>query len=308
MRFPALFINHGGGPLPLLGQQPKIVSQLQLVTKKYLPIKPDAIVVFSAHYEANPIQITSAAQPGMIYDYYGFPPETYKYKYDAPGSPSLAQKIQSLLATKGIKSELNHQRGYDHGVYVPLMIMYPAADIPVVVVSLHPSLSAEYHIQIGAALSPLRDNENILLLGSGYTYHNMEGFFHPSTTTYTASTKLNEWLKGILLSSSSTTSRLSYDDKMKQLQSWDTITAPYGRLCHPREEHLLPLFIIAATSSNSTASTSTTCNATLSSEISDSSITPSDQRQQQSNGKTEVVYEQSSGNGDHAITSFIFYE
>lgn len=309
MRFPALFINHGGGPLPLLGQQPGIVSQLQLLvsSNKYIPTKPDAIVVVSAHYEANPIQITSGLQPNMIYDYYGFPKESYKFQYNAPGSPKVAQAIQSLLTKNSIPCQLNPTRGYDHGVYVPLMIMYPDANIPVVVVSLHTSLSAQYHIEIGKALAPLRD-QNILLLGSGYTYHNMEGVFHPSPKTYTASTKFNDWLKEVLLSTT-----LSYDERMKLLQSWESKTAPYGRLCHPREEHLLPLLVIAGTA---TTTSDTTYPTTGPNNINDSDdndtkecvvTLTSDNKQQQGISKTELFYSETSGDGQHAISSYIFY-
>ena len=125
MRFPAVFVNHGGGPLPLLGQQPSLVQNMKDIVQKYLPTAPKAIVVLSAHWESNPIQITSAERPSMYYDYYGFPPETYKYQYPAPGSPDLARRIQNLLAQQGLKSELDDSRGFDHGVFIPLMMMYP---------------------------------------------------------------------------------------------------------------------------------------------------------------------------------------
>jgi 4,5-DOPA dioxygenase extradiol len=265
--FPSIFINHGGGPLPLLGQQPEVVTQLTQITTKWLKdSKPDAIVVFSAHWESDPIQITSSIKPKMLFDYHGFPPESYKYEYPAPGSPELAQKIQNLLHTNGLKSELNDKRGYDHGVFIPLMVMYPDADIPVVAVSLHSSLSADTNIQIGKALAPLR-KENILLLGSGYTYHNMQGFFHPSSSTYAASSAFNTWLKETITSNSS--------DRLVKLQNWDK--APGARECHPREEHLIPLLMIAATASPDTD-------------------TP-----------PEIIYETESGNGSYATSSFYFY-
>jgi 4,5-DOPA dioxygenase extradiol len=265
--FPSIFINHGGGPMPLLGQQPEVVSQLKQVTTKWLKgAKPDAIVVFSAHWESDPIQITSSIKPTMLYDYSGFPPETYKYQYPAPGSPVLAQKIQNLLLANGLKSELNATRGYDHGVFIPLMVMYPNADIPVVAVSLHKSLSAEINIQIGKALAPLR-KENILLLGSGYTFHNMQSFFSPSSATYAASSAFNTWLKETIVGNSSV-------DRLLKLQNWDK--APSARECHPREEHLLPLLIVAATASPET------------------DIPP------------EIMEETKSGNGNHETSSFYF--
>lgn len=239
MRFPSVFVNHGGGPLPLMGQQPEIVAQFKDVTKKWLPTKPDAIVVFSAHWESNPIQITSSIKPSMLYDYSGFPAETYKYQYPAPGSPVLAEKIKRLLDANGIESQLNDKRGFDHGVFIPLMCMYPDADIPVVAVSLHASLSAKRSIEVGNALAPLC-NDKILLLGSGYTYHNMQGIFHPSNATYKASSSFNDWLKETITSN-------NFDERVRKLENWET--APGARESHPREEHLLPLLTIAATAS-----------------------------------------------------------
>jgi aromatic ring-opening dioxygenase catalytic subunit (LigB family) len=126
MKFPTVFINHGGGPLPLLGKQPELVENMKEVVKKYLPKEPPkAIVVLSAHWESDPIRITSSERPSMYYDYGGFPPETYNYQYPASGSPDLAEKIQNLLGENGLKSKLEDERGFDHGVFVPLMIMYP---------------------------------------------------------------------------------------------------------------------------------------------------------------------------------------
>lgn len=263
MRFPSVFVNHGGGPLPLLGQQPDIVAQFKDVTKTWLSTKPNAIVVFSAHWESDPIQITSSIKPTMLYDYSGFPAETYKYQYPAPGSPELAHKIQTLLDENGLKSELNEKRGYDHGVFIPLMCMYPDANIPVVAVSLHASLSAKISIEIGKALAPLCD-DNILLLGSGYTYHNMEGFFHPSSATYAASTAFNGWLKDTIMSDNAV-------ERLGKLEHWEK--APGARQCHPREEHLLPLLTIVATASTK---------------------------------NPEIIYESASGNGNYAISSYIF--
>lgn len=125
-KLPAVFVNHGGGPLPLIGRQENIVKHMKDVVKKFIPSKPKAIVVLSAHWESDPVKITSSANPSMLFDYYGFPPETYEYKYPAPGSPELASKISGLLTEKGIENELDNERGYDHGVFVPLMVMYPA--------------------------------------------------------------------------------------------------------------------------------------------------------------------------------------
>eukprot|EP00592_Proboscia_alata_P006647 CAMPEP_0194362996 /NCGR_PEP_ID=MMETSP0174-20130528/10914_1 /TAXON_ID=216777 /ORGANISM="Proboscia alata, Strain PI-D3" /LENGTH=193 /DNA_ID=CAMNT_0039136285 /DNA_START=13 /DNA_END=591 /DNA_ORIENTATION=+ len=193
MRFPALFVNHGGGPLPLLGKQPSVIKHMKKIVSHHLPPrKPKAIVVLSAHYEADPVQITTSKTPPMLFDYHGFPPETYKYKYPAPGSPELANEIQRLFLSNNIDSEFNETRGFDHGVFIPLMVMYPGANIPVVCVSMHKSLDISIHLRIGIALAPLQE-QDILILGSGYTFHNMGAFFNPTPRTIRASIKFNEW-------------------------------------------------------------------------------------------------------------------
>ena len=244
MRFPSIFVNHGGGPLPLLGRQPAMAQHMKEVRTRWLSPqeKPDAIVVISAHWESDKIQISSNLQPSMLYDYSGFPPESYEYQYPAPGSPILARTIQSLLSDKGLESDLNAQRGFDHGVFVPLMLMFPEADIPVVAVSLHSSLSAETHLTLGRALQPLRD-QHILLLGSGYTFHNMPALLHPSPESLRAALDFNQWLHDTM-----TDTTLYRDERLALLRDWDR-RAPGARTAHPREEHLLPLLVVAAAGS-----------------------------------------------------------
>lgn len=239
MKFPAVFINHGGGPLPLLGRQPHIVTHMKNVVEKYLPPEPPkAIVVFSAHWESDTIRITSSNNPSMLFDYYGFPPETYEYDYPAPGDPELATRIQLLLTDNDIPSQLDEERGFDHGVFIPLMTMYPKANVPVVCVSLHSSLDANLHVQIGKALAPLLD-DNVLILGSGYTFHNLKLLFNPTPASMKASTEFNDWLKTAITSSDSI-------GMLESLQNWETL-APSARVAHPREEHLLPLLMCAGT-------------------------------------------------------------
>ena len=246
MRYPTVFINHGGGPMPLLGRQPDLVHNMKEVVSKYLPKeKPTAIVVISAHWESDPIKITSAPNPKMYYDYGGFPREAYEFQYPAPGSPTLAQRIHTLLGTAGLDSQLDGGRGYDHGVFIPLMIMYPEADIPVVCVSLHGSLEADQNLQLGEALLPLRD-EGVLILGSGYTFHNMQYIMKPNRSSVQASNDFNGWLKKTLLDNSAT-------NYLKELKTWDQ--APGGRASHPREEHLLPLLVVAAAGGDQASAT-----------------------------------------------------
>jgi aromatic ring-opening dioxygenase catalytic subunit (LigB family) len=234
-KFPAIFVNHGGGPMPLMGKQPDLVRHMKEAVTKYFPEAPKSIVVLSAHWESNVVSISSSPHPSMLYDYGGFPPETYKYQYPAPGSPELANKIHGLFEKQGISSRLDDKRGYDHGVFVPLMIMYPDATIPVVCVSLDASLSVDKNIKIGTALQNLRE-EGILILGSGFTFHNMGAFFNRSERLQNASVEFNSWLKETMTGGGSNTET--------QLLGWEK--APGARLCHPREEHLLPLFMTAA--------------------------------------------------------------
>jgi aromatic ring-opening dioxygenase catalytic subunit (LigB family) len=244
--------------MPLLGRQPALVKGMQDVVTKFLPKEPpSAIVVISAHWEADPISINSSPNPSMYYDYGGFPKETFEYQYPAQGSPALAQRIQNLLTNQGLESHMNDTRGYDHGVFVPLMIMYPEATIPVVQVSLHKSLDPKINIDIGKALAPLRD-DNILILGSGYTFHNFDALMHPSTKSLQVARSFNTWLKEtILLPDENSCSvedrkdwpsnemlKAAYEERIRSLEDW--ASAPGGRFCHPREEHLLPLLVVAA--------------------------------------------------------------
>lgn len=260
-----MFVNHGGGPLPLLGKQPTITKHLQEARAKFLPPqKPKSIVVLSAHWESDPIQISSSPNPSMYYDYGGFPPETYKYQYNAPGNPELAQKIQGLLSNSGLDSHLNAKRGYDHGVFVPLMIMFPEADVPVVSVSLHSSLSPEVNMKIGQALAPLRD-EGILILGSGQTFHNFSMLFNPTASSYQKSTEFNDWLKDTLLHHTG-------DALWDKLRHWEK--APSARQSHPREEHLIPLFMVAAAAG--------------------------------SEASPQLIYDAGAGDGMHATSAFLF--
>lgn len=229
--------------MPLLGKQPEITEHLrkELLTK-YLPETPTSIVVLSAHWECPIVSITSSTNPPMLYDYSGFPPESYQYQYPAPGSAELANKIQGLLEQHGIKSQLDDKRGFDHGVFVPLMLMYPNPIIPVVCVSLDASLSIEKNLEIGSALQSLRE-EGVLILGSGYTFHNMDGFFNPTNEILSASAEFNTWLKETMTSRDDNDGVDAMVLKTKLLE-WEK--APCARLCHPREEHLLPLFMTAA--------------------------------------------------------------
>jgi len=231
---PVLFIPHGGGPLPLLGDpgHQNMVNFLEEITPSLG--QPSALVVISAHWEESIVTITSGATPPLIYDYYGFSAEAYRVHYPAPGSPALADKIFRLLQRSGVGSRLDSQRGFDHGVFVPLKIMFPAADIPCVQLSLINHLDPAMHTKIGKALAELR-KENIAIIGSGFSFHNLQAFSR--TGVHDAK---NEAFEAWLIDTC-TNGDLSSEERETRLIEWHH--APYADYCHPREEHLLPLHV-----------------------------------------------------------------
>ena len=231
-----LYLSHGGGPLPLLGDQDHL-DMLNFI-RKVTPtlIKPSAILVISAHWEENKPTITSGAFPSLIYDYYGFPKEAYEIKYHAPGAPKLANKIFNLLGSAGIEAQLDDKRGFDHGLFVPLKLMYPNANIPCVQLSLVNSLQSEAHIRIGKALADLR-KDNVLVIGSGFSFHNLNAFFAPSTQQ---SQSMNQAFEQWLMDTCSNR-QITEEQREHRLINWES--APAARYCHPREEHLLPLHV-----------------------------------------------------------------
>lgn len=231
-----LFIPHGGGPLPLLGEKShqELVDFLRDITSSLG--QPSTIVVISAHWEENVATITSREKPSLIYDYYGFPDEAYHIEYPAPGSPDLARRIFDLLQQSGIAARLDGNRGFDHGLFVPLKIMFPAANIPCLQLSLLHSLDPAAHINIGKALSALR-KENVLFIGSGFSFHNLNAFFAPNNDSPDAKNMaFEDWLIDVC-----TNGELSAAEREARLIRWRD--ARYANFCHPREEHLLPLHV-----------------------------------------------------------------
>jgi len=231
-----LFLSHGGGPLPLLGDQghQEMVACLTSIAADLK--RPSAIIVVSAHWEAATPTITSGANPSLIYDYYGFPAESYEIKYPCPGAPQLAAALHKLLSNAGFAAVLDDRRGFDHGLFVPLKIMYPDADIPCVQLSLINSLDPETHLAIGTALQEI-NHDNLLIIGSGFSFHNMRAFFAPDTDE---SKMMNTAFETWLLDTCSNRA-ISEKDRTQRLVRWTD--APYARYCHPREEHLLPLHV-----------------------------------------------------------------
>lgn len=231
-----LFVSHGGGPLPLLGDpgHRNMVACLQNIAARLR--KPSAILVVSAHWEARVPTVTFARQPPLIYDYYGFPEAAYQIQYPAPGDPLLAQQVFEILSGAGIETARDANRGFDHGLFVPLKILFPQADIPCVQLSLKSSLNAQEHLKIGAALGGLKW-ENLLVVGSGFSFHNMRAFFAPETEeSRRQNTAFEQWLQETCTSETMTES-----ERVQRLIHWEK--APAARFCHPREEHLLPLHV-----------------------------------------------------------------
>jgi aromatic ring-opening dioxygenase catalytic subunit (LigB family) len=237
---PVLFIPHGGGPLPLLddpGHQ-ALIDFLQGIPAR-IPT-PSAICVISAHWEESTATITSNASPSLIYDYYGFPESAYAIQYPALGSPSLAIKIYTVLQQSGIPAHLDEHRAFDHGLFVPLKLMFPDAGIPCVQLSLLNNLDPAAHMAIGKALRPLR-RDNVLFIGSGFSFHNMRAFFSGNQGVDEQNTTFQKWLIDTC-----TDPKLSLAERTSRLIAWDR--APSSRYCHPREEHLLPLQVCAGLS------------------------------------------------------------
>tara|TARA_R110002096_G_scaffold194592_3_gene376883 strand:+ start:3379 stop:4188 length:810 start_codon:yes stop_codon:yes gene_type:complete len=237
--YPVIFIPHGGGPCFFMdwtrgpaNTWDKMASWLENFPRS-LPQKPRAIVIFSAHWETDIIRINSHPNPALIYDYYGFPEHTYQLGYPAPGSPALAERIKNLLSAANIASELDPEHGFDHGTFIPLKVMFPDADIPVVQVSLQAGLDPKLHLQMGAALASLRE-DNILLLGSGMSFHNMQ-ILMQGHDPQNHSEHFNQWLNQSCTATPS--------ERNQRLSRWQA--APSALACHPREEHLLPLMVIA---------------------------------------------------------------
>lgn len=231
-----LFIGHGGGPLPLLGDplHAPLIDFLGSISAE-IP-KPEAILVISAHWESAIAAVTAGKNPELIYDYSGFPPESYSIQYPATGNPVLADKVKFLFDKCKIPARLDPRRGFDHGLFVPLKLIYPDADIPCIQLSLLANLNADQHLALGEALQPLQ-KDNLLVLGSGFTFHNLKAFFAPLTNQQKAlNLQFEDFLQRVLSDKS-----LSESERRNRMQNW--IQAPGARFSQPREEHLLPLHV-----------------------------------------------------------------
>ena len=241
-RMPTWFVPHGGGPCFFMEWNPpdawNRMGDFLKGLASTLPQQPKAILMVSAHWLESSFDLTSGTNPELIYDYYGFPPHTYELKYPAPGEPQLATHIAALLGQANLPSRPNPSRGFDHGMFIPLMLMFPKADIPVVQLSMHNNMDPQIHLQLGQALTPLRD-EGVLIVGSGMSFHNMRGYGDPRFGPI--SDEFDRWL----------TDAVQADPEQRRQALIDWAQAPSARLSHPprAEEHLLPLMVVAGAAS-----------------------------------------------------------
>lgn len=273
----------------------RMATHLSKLIALTCPEKPKAVLVASAHWETrNGPTVTTSAAPPLLFDYYGFPPETYELTWPAPGYPALASRVKTLLDDDGFRTSQDGARGFDHGVFCPLKLTFPDADVPVVQLSLVEGLDPETHLAMGRALAPLR-REGVLIVGSGMSFHNMGGFMSEDEAPKEASKEFDAWLAetcsrwadarwlclrvecpcwgspglGMRMSESESTRRRAADFKpravstkkrMNKCTTTDDTTyrveppqrtarlmnwtgAPSARICHPREEHLIPLMV-----------------------------------------------------------------
>lgn len=234
-RMPVVYLPHGGGPWPFVdlgfGNTDDLAEYLRSV--RAVPrTPPKALLVVSAHWEEpRPTVMTSTAPP-MLYDYYGFPPESYQITWPAPGSPAVAARVRELLGKAGFQTGEDPQRGFDHGTFIPLKLTYPDANVPTVQLSLKAGLDPAEHLAMGRALAPLRD-EGVFIIGSGMSFHNLRAFRDPGARP--VAEEFDAWLRE--------TAALKPGERDERLTAWSR--APSARLAHPREEHLLPLMVIA---------------------------------------------------------------
>jgi aromatic ring-opening dioxygenase catalytic subunit (LigB family) len=241
-RQPSLFIPHGGGPCffmdwtwgPADTWHPTQHFLESLAAS--LPAPPKAILVVSGHWEESSFTASAAPHPELIFDYSGFPDHTYHLTWPAPGSPELAAQVAGLLHAAGLPSALSPTRGFDHGVFVPLKVVFPQPTIPVVTLSLAASLDPALHLKAGRVLAPLRD-QGVLIVASGMSFHNLRGYFRPETAERARA--FDDWLTAGVESPATQRDSL--------LTRWDQ--APFARYAHPREEHLIPLLVAAGAGS-----------------------------------------------------------
>lgn len=238
-RQPSLYIPHGGGPCFFMEDRYGVWTRMADYLRSIpflLPELPRAILIVSGHWEEAAFTFTgAAAHPGLIYDYYGFPPETYRLGWPAPGAPWLAERGAGLLREAGFSTGVDRERGFDHGVFIPMKVAFPDAAIPCVQMSLALGLDPVLHVEAGRALAPLRD-EGVLVIGSGMSFHNLRAYGDERAVG--PSMEFDRWLEAAVTADG--------EERGDRLARW--ADAPHARFAHPREEHLIPLMVAAGAS------------------------------------------------------------
>lgn len=228
---PALFVSHGAPTFPLTDAPARAFLES---LSAHLSEKPRAILAVSAHWETERPAVNAVAVNATIHDFHGFPRELYEISYPAPGSAALARRVQNLLAQGGIESDRNEERGLDHGAWVPLRLVFPDAEIPVVQLSVQTRLGPEHHLKLGRLLAPLRE-EGVLIVGSGSFTHDLSSFreyyhaLHAPEPEWV--TRFADWMD-----------RALRDRRVSDLLDYRR-QAPEAVRNHPTEEHLLPIFV-----------------------------------------------------------------
>lgn len=236
-RLPTLFVPHGGGPCffmdPAGGPPDPMWRPMEAYLAgliERLPERPRAILMVSGHWETPEITVHVGERPGLLFDYYGFPEHTYHLRWDAPGAPDVARRAADLLRAAGFATREERERGWDHGVFIPMKVAVPGAEIPLAQMSLREDLDPADHIAIGRALAPLRD-EGVLIVGSGMSFHNLR------VRGPRAEEPSREWDAAL----TDAVTDADPDARAARVAAWETL--PNARFSHPREEHLLPLMV-----------------------------------------------------------------
>ena len=235
---PTFFLSHGS---PMHAIQAGKAGEAWARLAAALPV-PKAVLMVTAHWETNLPMLSGNARPSMIYDFGGFPDALYKIQYAAPGEPGVAARAQSLLKDAGFTAGVDGCRGFDHGTWVPLLKMYPDADVPVVQLSVQTALNPHHHFEVGRALAPLT-REGVLIVGSGHLTHNLRDWMMSRGQVAHApyAVKFQSWVHEHL-AAHDVDALTHYRDR-----------APDAARAHPTEEHFLPLFVaLGAAGENAT--------------------------------------------------------
>lgn len=246
-RAAVIALSHGGGPMPVLGDPThshvanSLRSRVPDILGLNTPGRPRAIVVVTAHWTERVPHVSCASQPRLLFDYSGFPPESYKLKYDAPGSPKVARQVASAMKSEGLEPQLDSERGWDHGVFIPMILIHPPADIPVVQVSVLDRESPQSHLAMGKALGSLRD-DNIAIVASGFaTMHNIRLLFSGVTSTPEFRALNHDWSRAV----TAAVEESNPESRQKALENWRSFPSAYKMHPPGGAEHFLPLLVAA---------------------------------------------------------------